>query len=90
MEQKKVISRWLGAQRFLYNKCVALVKNGLKPTLKQLRATLLTSKTNTLGQAERWLDEYEFDLKDEALRDFMKNYNSNMAKFKKSNKPFVR
>lgn len=80
--------KWLGVQRYLYNKCVALVINGIKPTQKELRAVLLNGQTNTLEETERWLDEYDYDLKDEAVRDFMKNYNSNMAKYRKDGKPF--
>ncbi|KAK9491638.1 hypothetical protein V1508DRAFT_421496, partial [Lipomyces doorenjongii] len=61
----------------------------MKPSQKELRAVLLNSKTNTLNETEKWLDEYAYDLKDEAIRDFMKNYKSNMAKYKNAKKPFT-
>ncbi|KAK9364918.1 putative transposase DNA-binding domain-containing protein [Lipomyces kononenkoae] len=56
---------------------------------QQLRAVLLNSETNKLDDTEKWLEEYEYDLKDEAIRDFMKNYSSNMAKYKNTKKPFT-
>ncbi|KAK9349556.1 hypothetical protein V1523DRAFT_400024, partial [Lipomyces doorenjongii] len=87
--QKETLRQWFGAQRYIYNKCVTLIRGGMKPTQKELRAVLLNSKTNTLSETEKWLDEYEYDLKDEAIRDFMKNYKSNMAKYKNSKKPFT-
>ncbi|KAK9236131.1 hypothetical protein V1525DRAFT_389788 [Lipomyces kononenkoae] len=54
--QKETLRKWFGAQR--YN--------------KELRAVPLNSKTNKLKDSEKWLDEYQYDLKDEAIRDFMK------------------
>ncbi|KAK9365794.1 hypothetical protein V1509DRAFT_631809, partial [Lipomyces kononenkoae] len=61
----------------------------MKPTLKELRAVLLNSKTNQLNDSEKWLEQYEYDLKDEAIRDFMKNYKSNMAKYKETKRQFT-
>ncbi|KAK9318572.1 hypothetical protein V1522DRAFT_427687 [Lipomyces starkeyi] len=60
----------------------------MKPSQKELRSVLLNSETNTLDDNEKWLDQYAYD-KDEAIRDFMKNYKSNMAKYKKDKKPFT-
>ncbi|KAK9385329.1 hypothetical protein V1515DRAFT_608766 [Lipomyces mesembrius] len=87
--QKGTLRQWFGAQRYIYNKCVALVRGGMKPTQKELRAILLNSDTNTLNDTEKWLGQYAYDLKDEATRDFMKTYVSNMAKYKKARKPFT-
>ncbi|KAK9325448.1 hypothetical protein V1517DRAFT_177160 [Lipomyces orientalis] len=89
--QKETLRQWFGAQRYIYNKCVAAVRAGMKPTQKELRTVLLNSETNTLDDNEKWLDQYEYDLKDEVIRDFMK-YRSNMAKYqkdKKDKKPFT-
>ncbi|KAK9310870.1 hypothetical protein V1524DRAFT_371998, partial [Lipomyces starkeyi] len=87
--QKETLRQWFGAQRYIYNKCVALVQGGMKPTQKELRAVLLNSKTSQLNDSEKWLEQYAYDLKDEAIRDFMKNYYSNMAKYKKTKNPFT-
>ncbi|KAK9235453.1 hypothetical protein V1525DRAFT_421332 [Lipomyces kononenkoae] len=83
--QKETLRKWVGAQRYIYNKCVALVQGGMRPTQTELRAVLLNSKTNQLKDSEKWLEQYEYDLKDEAIRDFQ----SNMAKYKKPKKPFT-
>ncbi|KAK9347514.1 hypothetical protein V1522DRAFT_450169 [Lipomyces starkeyi] len=47
---------------------------GDETTQKKLRAVLLNSETNTLNDNEKWLDEHDYDLRDKAIRDFMKNY----------------
>ncbi|KAK9317851.1 hypothetical protein V1522DRAFT_147857 [Lipomyces starkeyi] len=47
--QKETLRQWFGTQRYIYNKCVALVRDGMKPTQKKLRAVLLNSETNTLS-----------------------------------------
>ncbi|KAK9256945.1 hypothetical protein V1507DRAFT_167190 [Lipomyces tetrasporus] len=61
--QKETLRQWFGAQRYIYHKCVALVRGRMKPTQKELRAVLLNSETNTLDDNEKWLDEYqEYDL----------------------------
>ncbi|KAJ8100543.1 hypothetical protein POJ06DRAFT_290410 [Lipomyces tetrasporus] len=57
--QKEILRQWFGAQRYIYNKCASL---------KELRAVLLNSETNTLNDNEKWLDEYR----------------SNMAKYEKN------
>ncbi|KAK9327135.1 hypothetical protein V1520DRAFT_66451 [Lipomyces starkeyi] len=46
--QKEALRQWFGTQHYIYNKCVALVREGMKPTQK-LRAVLLNSETNTLS-----------------------------------------
>ncbi|KAK9429846.1 hypothetical protein V1505DRAFT_372777 [Lipomyces doorenjongii] len=50
---------------------------------QELRAVLLNIDTNTLSDNEKYLGEYEYDLMDEAIRDFMRNYRSNVAECKK-------
>ena len=49
---------------------------------------MLNRDTNILEPQEQWLNDYNYDLKDEALRDLVKNYSSNMARFKKMGVPF--
>ncbi|KAK9324253.1 hypothetical protein V1517DRAFT_337068 [Lipomyces orientalis] len=50
--QKETLRQWFGAQRYIYNKCVAVVRAGMKPAQKELRAVLLDSETNTLDDNE--------------------------------------
>ncbi|KAK9359191.1 hypothetical protein V1504DRAFT_441502 [Lipomyces starkeyi] len=75
--QKETLRQWFGAQR------------RHEANAERTACFLLNSKTSQLNDSEKWLEQYEYDLKDEAIRDFMKNYNSNMAKYKKSNNPFT-
>ncbi|KAK9325506.1 hypothetical protein V1517DRAFT_178742, partial [Lipomyces orientalis] len=39
--QKETLRQWFGTQRYIYNRSVALVREGMKPTQKELRALLL-------------------------------------------------
>ncbi|KAK9248491.1 hypothetical protein V1506DRAFT_529102, partial [Lipomyces tetrasporus] len=39
--QKETLRQWFGTQRYIYNRSVALVREGMKPTQKELRAVLL-------------------------------------------------
>ncbi|KAI8912458.1 hypothetical protein EDD86DRAFT_201401 [Gorgonomyces haynaldii] len=66
-DQKKVYRSWIGVQRFIYNRCVAFrspENDGLK-TGKRVVPTI--KKLN-------------YDLRDEAARDFLKNVKSSLAK----------
>ncbi|KAK9323412.1 hypothetical protein V1517DRAFT_352257 [Lipomyces orientalis] len=84
--QKETLRQWFGAQCYIYNKCVAVVRAGMKPTQKELRFVLLNSETNTLDDNEKWLDQYQYDLKDEAIRDFIRRIRSHLLLRLRSNK----
>ncbi|CCE90908.1 RNA-guided endonuclease InsQ/TnpB family protein TDEL_0C00190 [Torulaspora delbrueckii] len=86
--QKETLKKWFGCHRYIYNKALKMHKDGVLMNIKILREKLLNKKTSALTPEEQWLSEYNYDLKDEALRDLVKNYSSNMAKFKKTRVPF--
>lgn len=80
--QKKTLNEWFGIQRWVYNKCLERhlknKENKKKTTLKDLRENIIH---NINFETENtWMKEYEYDLRDEAVRDFMKNITSNLAK----------
>lgn len=80
--QQQLLNKWFGVQRWVYNKCLAKhldnKNNDIKTTLKSLRTDIIN---NVNFQTENtWMINYEYDLRDEAVRDFMKNINSNLAK----------
>ena len=85
--QKKKLKQWIGLQRWVYNKCVSEVTSGCPVKIKELRSRIINSQTYT--HDAHWLQEYDYDLKDEAIRTFIKNYKSNYAKYKIDKIPFT-
>ena len=86
--QKEALKKWFGCQRYIYNRALKMYNDGIPIGIKTLREQLLNKNTNVLEPWEQWLNEYQYDLKDESLRDLIKNYNSNVSKFKKTGRPF--
>jgi transposase len=88
-EQKKTLNKWFGAYRWVYNKAVSLynkgdLKKNEKGTLlpiKELRQRLINNVN--FEEENQWMLEYDYDLRDEALRTFRKNVISNLKKKKK-------
>jgi putative transposase len=87
IEQRQIISKWLGAQRWIYNKALNEIKNNnCKVNLKELREKVIN---NVNFETENiWMLDYDYDLRDEALRDLVQNYKTNFAKAKRQKKPF--
>jgi putative transposase len=84
--QKNTINQWLGVRRWIYNNCLdAINKKLAQPNLKDLRKQIING---TKINEQTWLNDIEYDLKDEAIRDFLHNYKTNIAKFKIQKKPF--
>ena len=78
-EQKKIINRWFGVRRWVYNQCLNKVKQiGTKISIKELRETVINNIN--FEKENIWMKDYEYDLRDEALRDLVKNVSSNIAK----------
>lgn len=77
-EQKSILKRWFGLQRWIYNKCLEKIKNNKITTLKALRSAVINEIN--YNEHNKWVKEYHYDLRDEALRDLLKNINSNIAK----------
>jgi transposase len=82
-EQKIIVNKWFGCSRFIYNQCITLVKNKIcVNTIESLRAKIINQDTNIYKHL-KWLNDYVYDLKDEAIRCYLKNVDSNLAKGKK-------
>lgn len=74
----------MGAARWLYNAALAAVREKRVPlNLKALRALLLNSDSDAMKQ-HAWLRDVPYDVRDEAIRDLVKAYQSNLAKKKKN------
>ena len=86
-DQKIKLKKWFGVRRWIYNKCLYLIKNNLaKATITDLREKVIKNKN--YENENKWMLNYEFDLRDEAARDLLKNIDANKAKGKKFSMQF--
>ena len=91
-EQQKILKVWMGASRFIYNKILSFLKEQYKTTkknnfnLKFLRSKFINNDNYQIEN--KWLLDIPYDIRDEALRDLLKNYKSNFEKMKISKKAF--
>lgn len=74
------MTRWFGVRRFIYNKCLSLINQdfSLIKNTKELRRLVVNNDNYTTENT--WMLDYNYDLRDEALRDLLKNFKSNLAK----------
>jgi putative transposase len=88
--QRTTLKKWFGIARWVYNRCVHEVRNNACGiNLKALRDRIINKDTYAYYHQCHWHLDYNYDLKNEVIRDFVKNYKSNFAKFKKDKKPFT-
>jgi len=73
----------MGVSRFLYNKALEYLNKNPKTekTIQVLRNQFINSECNFVKN-NSFLSEINYEIKDEALRDLIKNYKSNFAKKK--------
>lgn len=87
-EQRKKLSRWFGARRWIYNKCLdAIINKKIKASLSELRKCIINNIN--FKTENSWMLEYHYDLRDESLRDLLKNIKSNLAKDKNFKMKFM-
>lgn len=80
--QQQTLNKWFGLQRWVYNKCLAQhkenIRNEIKTTVGSLRTNIINN--SNFENSNTWVLDYNYDLRDEAIRDFIKNLKSNKAK----------
>ena len=79
-EQKQILKNWFGVTRFIYNKCLEIINKDNNKSLKYLREKVINN--SNYETENTWMLEYNYDLRDEALSDLLKNFKSNDAKGK--------
>ena len=78
--QKETLNKWFGCSRYIYNQCVKLVSEEIcDDKIDSLRNKIINEETN-IYKHQKWLSDYHYDLKDEAIRNYLFNVKSNMAK----------
>ncbi len=80
-EQHKILKKWFGVRRWIYNKCLdAIYNKGIKQNMDELRKNIINNSNYETENS--WMLQYNYDLRDEAMRDLLKNLKSNQAKDK--------
>lgn len=82
-----ILKQWFGASRFIYNKVLEYITNSQHPkrfNIKHLRSLFINNEN--YKYTNNWMLDVPYDVRDEALRTLLKNYNSNFKK--KSNNGF--
>ena len=83
-DQKYILNKWMGTVRWIYNQGVAFInQHGVKDNLnlKTLRAAIVNNDTHK-GRDTEWVLETPYDIRDDAIRDLIKAYDSNFDKKK--------
>ena len=81
-EQKKILQKWAGTTRFLYNKALELVRNGENPN-KKLCALLVSEKA--ISEKGSWLKDVPNCVRQGGVIQLVNAHITNFAK-KKNNK----
>jgi putative transposase len=77
--QKQILKEWFGVRRWVYNNCLDKINSKtVKPTLSELRKHVINNCN--FEEKNQWMLNYEYDLRDEAVRDLLKNIKSNKEK----------
>ena len=83
-EQKKLLASWFGVARWTYNQCLFAIKNKLCTFDKKSLRGYAVNK-NAVGQLD-WVSKVPYEIRDQAMIDLFKAYESNFAKQKKNKK----
>lgn len=78
-EEKKTLKKWFGCSRYIYNRCIDIYEETRTEVLSEYRKRIINNE-NYQDEDKKWMLEYNYDLRDEALRDFLKNVNTCKAK----------
>lgn len=80
-EQREKLKRWMGTARWTYNRCLAKMKSEKLPinveTKKALRAEIIHN--SNYQEENQWVLETPYQVRDEALCDLMKAFESSFA-----------
>jgi putative transposase len=71
-DQKNILNKWFNTARWTYNKCVELIKTKKAfPNKKSLRSTCINE--SVVKKENSWVLETPYDVRDEAMNDFLKS-----------------
>lgn len=85
--QRKTLAQWFGVYRWTYNQCVSAYYSGLfKPYGTNKRGqqgtlrSMFVNKSSPLLKDKDWVLKVPYDVRDEALREFLNNLNTELGK----------
>ncbi|CAG8481110.1 uncharacterized protein OCT59_002870 [Rhizophagus irregularis] len=79
-EEREKLRKWIGTARWTYNKCLhGITKENIKRTKKDLRTHFLNAKAFNTTPEQKWVLETPYDIRDQAMSDLLKAYNSTFA-----------
>jgi len=88
-EQRKTLRQWMGARRYVYNKVLHKIKNEKEEVNSiSLRNKYVTYKSRDgiiNPNVNSWENEVPSDIREEAVRDLVKNYNTAFANLRNNN-----
>ena len=67
----KVLQRWFGVCRWTYNQCAAAINNNTVPANSKSMRAAFVNNGNFL-QANQWVTEVPYDVRDQAMQDALK------------------
>lgn len=76
-KEADTLRRWFGTARWTYNQCLTAVNGGTLRTKKALRAQCLNAIN--FKETQPWVLETPYDIRDEAMCDLLKAYDTNFA-----------
>ncbi|KAJ8104093.1 putative transposase DNA-binding domain-containing protein [Lipomyces tetrasporus] len=86
--QKDILVKWIGAAPWTYNECLrAITDEGVPKLKKALRARAINRDAVEMLQ-KPWLVETPYDIRDAAMGDLLKAFESGAARYKKDKMPF--
>jgi putative transposase len=90
-EDHERLRKLFGTVRFTYNQCVAYLRNhtGAKPNKKILRS-LFVNNDSELVKSNQWLLDTGYDIRDDAISEFITSMKGNFTKLKKKTQKFFR
>ena len=88
-KEEETLMRWIGTARWTYNECLRAVQSdeNVPRNKKALRARALNDDAIT-RMDKPWLRDTPYDVRDEAMNDLLKAYDSGFARKKNDGKPF--
>jgi transposase len=78
--QQEMLKRWFGTARWTYNQCLSSCKKaGRKLYMGELRSLYVNSKADIVKE-NSWIEETPYEVRDQAMNDVIRAYESNDAK----------
>jgi putative transposase len=81
-EQRITLRKWLGTVRWIYNAALVAVRDKVVPLNITLLRQRFVNEDSVTVQENPWMKEVPYDVRDDALRDLLKAFWSNMEKKK--------